>query len=193
MKIRIATMRDAGQLLDIYEPFIVSSAVSFETKVPSKRDFEIRISDYMRVYPWIVCEHQGKVIGYAYASRYRDRTAYQWSCECSVYLAGDFRRKGIAGKLYSALFEILRHQGFVNVYAVITTPNPASIKFHRKNGFKLFAVYKKVGCKFGRWYDVSWFIREVNSHRSNPENPKMFSKMKNSDAVKNIIRRHNRF
>lgn len=191
MKIRIALQKDAEQLLGIYRPFVTHNAVSFETEVPSVKDFQLRMKSYMLTYPWLVCEDEGKIIGYAYASRYRDRIAYQWSCECSVYVDRNYQRKGIAGALYSALFEVLRYQGFANVYAVITHPNPASIKFHVAAGFKLFAIYKKVGYKFGKWHDVHWYAMKINSYDRHPESPKPFSIIHEDAAVKNIIERHN--
>lgn len=191
MKIRTARKADARQLLAIYTPFITDSAVSFEARVPSTSEFQSRIANYMAKYPWLVCEHKGKLIGYAYASGYRDRIAYQWSCECSVYIDKKFKRKGIARALYDALFEILTCQGFVNAYAVITHPNPASAKFHRTIGFKLFAIYKNAGYKLGKWHDVHWYSKRINGYKSHPENPKPLSTVCMRTAVKNILNKHN--
>lgn len=191
MKIRIAQSSDSAQLLRIYRPFVTDNSVSFETEVPSIRDFQVRMKSYMLNYPWLVCQDNAKIIGYAYASRYRDRIAYQWSCECSVYIDRNFQRKGIAGTLYSTLFDILSFQGFVNVYAVITHPNPASIKFHKTAGFKLFAIYKKVGYKFGKWHDVHWYSKEVNEHFIKPKAPRAFASIKKTAMVTEIIAKYN--
>lgn len=187
MKIRIANRTDAGQMLEIYTPFITHSAVSFETKVPSVKEFAIRMKHYMKTYPWLVCEHDNRIIGYAYASGYRDRKAYQWSCECSVYVRDDFKRRGIAGILYSALLDILRLQGFINVYAVITYPNHRSIKFHEAMGFREFAVFRKVGYKSGKWHDVKWYGLMLSKHRLKPKNPKRFRLIASGSNVERII------
>ncbi len=189
MKIRFAQKKDAGQLLEIYAPFISHSAVSFESEVPSVREFEERMKSYMQTYPWLVCEQDNEIIGYAYASRYRDRKAYQWSCECSVYVKKKFRKSGIARMLYTVLFETLKRQGFMNVYAVITFPNPASIRFHRKAGFRKFAVYKKVGYKMGKWNDVHWYGKQLLKPVVKPKMPAPFAEIKNSLAVKEILKR----
>ncbi len=191
MKIRIARKEDAKQLLAIYSPFITDSAVSFELRVPAVNEFKERITNCMRTHPWFVCEHEGNIIGYAYASGYRDRIAYQWSCECSVYVDNNFKRRGVARAVYSALFEVLTYQGFVNVYAVITHPNPASIKFHKAAGFKLFAIYRNAGYKFGKWHDVHWYSKKVNDYKSNPENPKPFSTIRKGNPMRDILQKHN--
>lgn len=177
MTIRIASTTDARQMLRIYIPFIRNNAVSFETEVPFVEEFERRINDYMQLYPWIVCEQGNKIIGYAYASQYRDRKAYRWSCECSVYVDEKFRRRGIAEKLYKALFEILKRQGVVNVYAVITHPNPASMRFHEKMGFRKFAIYKNAGYKLGKWHDVHWYCRRIVTAAKNPKETIAFSEL----------------
>ena len=191
MKIRTAGKRDAKQLLAIYAPYVRNSAVTFEYNVPSVRNFSERIIDYMKTYPWLVCEHEGDIIGYAYASAYRERAAYQWNCECSVYVEKKYQRNGIAKILYSTLFDLLRQQGFVRVYAVITSPNPASIRFHEAADFKKFAIYRKVGYKLGRWHDVQWMELQLNELEDNPVKPVAFSKIKNAAAIENIIERAN--
>src|SRR5688572_3119831 len=98
--IRIATSADARSILDIYAPYIQNTSLTFETEVPSTVDFANRIQSYLDNWPWLVCELDGKIAGYAYASRYRERTAYQWSVECSVYIHDEYRGSGIASQLY---------------------------------------------------------------------------------------------
>jgi len=192
MKLRIAQRKDAAQMLKIYAPSITGNAVSFETDVPAIKEFGQRIAHCMQTYPWLVCEHKSRITGYAYASRYRDRAAYQWSCECSVYVHEDFRRKGIAAQLYAALLDILKMQGFVTVYAVITYPNPPSLKFHRKAGFKKFAVYKQAGYKLGGWHDVHWYAKQLRKPPVKPQKPVPFAKMKNSLQIKEILSRYSK-
>jgi phosphinothricin acetyltransferase len=106
----------------------------------------------------------GVIAGYAYATRYRERTAYQWSVESSVYIHNDFQRTGIGRVLYDVLLEILKRQGFRNVYAVINLPNDKSVQFHESCGFTWFATYEKVGYKLGRWKDVGWWKLSINDY-----------------------------
>jgi phosphinothricin acetyltransferase len=120
-----------------------------------------RIQQYTEKYPWLVAEENGKILGYAYASSYRERKAYQWSCECSVYLAPESRKKGIAKQLYTELFRILTNQGLRNVYAVITLPNHDSQHFHASCGFEHLGIFRNVGYKLGAWHDVLWMVKTL--------------------------------
>jgi L-amino acid N-acyltransferase YncA len=112
------------------------------------------------------------VIGYAYVSKHRDREAYQWCVESSVYVLEDYHQKGIAKELYSHLFEILRNRGYINVYAGITLPNPKSYSFHTRMGFEPVGVYKNIGYKLGQWHDVAWLVKTINEHTDDPAPPK---------------------
>jgi phosphinothricin acetyltransferase len=105
--------------------------------------------------PWLAFDSDGAVLGFAYASPHRARAAYRWSVDSSVYVRSGTRHRGIAKALYGALFELLRRQGYVNVYAGITLPNPASVRLHESTGFSLVGTYARVGFKFGRWHDVT--------------------------------------
>ena len=120
-------------------------------------EIERRISNSRGQYPWLVFEGGGKVLGYAYASSHRQRKAYQWCVDVSVYICDEARNCGVGKALYSALFEMLRRQGYVNAYAGITLPNPASVRLHESLGFVPVGTYSRVGFKLGRWHDVSWF------------------------------------
>lgn len=171
MLIRPVTPNDAGALLDIYRPYIERSTFTFETEVPAIDDFRQRIEHYTANYPWLVAEADEQVIGYAYASRHRERTAYQWCVESSVYVKDEFHGCGIALKLYDALFDLLSRSGYVNVYAGITLPNPASYSFHLKAGFKPVGVYEKIGFKLGQWCDVAWLVKQINPHADTPQTP----------------------
>jgi len=156
-RIRSAELQDAQAIRDIYAPFVAESATSFEVTVPDLPEIERRINNSRGQYPWLVFEGGGKVLGYAYASSHRQRKAYQWCVDVSVYISHDVRNCGVGKALYSALFEMLRRQGYVNAYAGITLPNPASIRLHESLGFVLVGNYSRIGFKFGRWHDVSWF------------------------------------
>ena len=185
--IRIATSADSKSILDIYAPYIRDTSLTFETEVPTYDDFAVRIQTYLDNWPWLVCELDGKIAGYAYASRYRERTAYQWSVECSVYIHDDYLRSGIASELYTALFAFLKYQGYNNVYAVINLPNDRSVAFHEKLGFTYFATYENVGYKLGKWKNVGWWQKKINEYVNEPSPPLKFSSL-TDDTRNNILR-----
>ncbi|HEY9627306.1 MAG TPA: arsinothricin resistance N-acetyltransferase ArsN1 family B [Coleofasciculaceae cyanobacterium] len=161
LNIRFATEADAPALLQIYSPYIEQTVVSFETKVPSLAEFAARISKVQTAWAWLVAEENGEVCGYAYASSHRERPAYRWSVETSVYIQETYQRRGIAKALYSELFVRLSARGYCNAFAGITLPNEASIVLHRDMGFEPVGVFKRVGRKFGQWQDVAWFQRQL--------------------------------
>lgn len=175
IELRLAKPADSGDILAIYAPYIEKTSFTFETDVPSPEAFAERISSYLESWPWLVCEVDGVIAGYAYAARYRERVAYQWSVESSVYIHDDHQRKGIARILYSALFKILKRQGFRNVYAVINLPNEKSVAFHESLGFSYFATYEQVGYKLGQWKNVGWWRLIVNEFGQEPAAPVLFS------------------
>jgi L-amino acid N-acyltransferase YncA len=175
--IRPATVADAEAILAIYAPYIRDTSITFETEVPSAEDFAKRIEHYMENFPWLVYEVDGVIAGYAYASRYRDRIAYQWSVECSVYVHNTYFRKGIARKLYAALFRFLQKQEFRLVYAVINLPNDESVALHESMGFSWFATYEQVGYKLGRWKNVGWWKLQLNDFIDEPPAPLPFPQL----------------
>jgi L-amino acid N-acyltransferase YncA len=168
MIIRAIAIADAKAVLNIYKPYIETTAITFETSMPSIQDFTERIKSNTEKYPWLVAEDQGRIIGYAYASKHRDREAYQWCVESSVYVMEEYHSKGIAKELYATLFEILQQRGYVNVYAGITLPNPKSHSFHAKMGFEPIGIYKNIGYKLGKWHDVAWLVKTINLHTKDP-------------------------
>lgn len=175
--IRIATTADSDSILKIYGPYIESTSFTFETEVPSIDSFQERITSYLQNWPWLVCEMNDIVAGYAYASRHRERTAYQWSVECSVYVHDDYQGMGVAKALYTALINILKLQGYRNLYAVINLPNEKSVSFHERLGFEYFATYKNVGYKLGKWKNVGWWQLQLNDYTVEPEPPLKFSEI----------------
>ncbi len=175
--IRLANEKDADGILAIYAPYIENTSYTFETEVLSTEAFAQRINTYLINWPWLVYEINGTIAGYAYATRYRERTAYQWCTESSVYIHNDYQRSGIARALYTALFEILKRQGFRNVYAVINLPNDKSVRFHEGCGFTWFATYEKVGYKLGKWKDVGWWKLSINDYTDEPAAPVKFSEL----------------
>ncbi len=177
--IRVAKPSDAASILEIYTPYILNTAITFETEIPSLENIEHRIITYQESWPWLTYEVDGTIAGYAYATKHRERAAYQWCVESSVYVSDNFQQKGIAQALYTALFEILKYQGCRNVYAGITLPNDKSTSFHKKFGFSKIAEYKNIGYKLGLWNTVSWWELKVNEYSDNPTPPMKFSDMDN--------------
>ena len=168
-EIRLSRASDAEGCLAVYAPYVLSSAVSFETKPPSVEEFRRRIESISAQYPYIVCLEAGRVIGYAYAHRHKERAAYQWNAELSVYLDGAYRRRGLGRALYGALMEILRLMNVKNVYALVTSPNPASEALHEAMGFRRAGVLSKTGYKMGAWHDVIAFERAIGAVDRAPE------------------------
>jgi phosphinothricin acetyltransferase len=175
--IRIAKQDDTASVLSIYAPYIQKTSFTFETEVPSIQEFQERINLYLNSWPWIVCDINGETAGYAYATKHRERTAYQWCAESSVYVHDDFLRNGVAKALYSALIEILKLQGYRNLYAVINLPNDKSVAFHEHIGFTYFATYENVGYKLGKWKNVGWWQLQLNEYTTEPSAPIKFSEM----------------
>ncbi len=176
--IRLANENDAEGILAIYAPFISNTSLTFETEVPDIVSFKTRINSYLVNWPWLVCEIDGMIAGYAYAARYRERTAYQWGTEVSVYIHDHHHRQGIAKALYTPLIEILKKQRFRNAYAVINLPNEKSVAFHESLGFKYFATYENVGYKLGKWKNVGWWQLKLNEYTTDPEPPVLFRDLK---------------
>ncbi|QHV95776.1 arsinothricin resistance N-acetyltransferase ArsN1 family B [Spirosoma endbachense] len=171
MTIRFAKLTDTPAILAIYAPYVNNSAITFEYVVPTLSDFSERIQIIQEQFPYLVAESDGRVLGYAYASRHRDRMAYQWAVETSVYVHPDGQRQGIARQLYTSLFDLLRRQGYYNAYAGITAPNQKSEALHQAMGFEPIGIYPNVGYKLGAWHDVAWFKLILQPHQVNPTRP----------------------
>ena len=170
--IRAADADDAEQIAAIYAPIVLDTAISFELEPPTPAEMRERIkSIFSSGLPWLVSECDGRVLGYAYASRHRDRAAYRWSVDTTAYVAESVRGQGIGKSLYSELLAILSMQRFQNAYAGITLPNPASEALHHAVGFERIAIYSKVGFKLGEWRDVAWYRRVLGAHETPPLPP----------------------
>ena len=161
IEIRNVQVEDAANLVAIYAPYVEKTAITFETQVPTVEDFENRIKKTMEKFPYLVAIEEGQIVGYAYASTYYARAAYDWTVELSVYVQKEARGKGVGTLLYTALEEELTARGFKNFLACIALPNPASIALHEKRGYEQVAHFKKVGYKFGTWHDIVWLQKSL--------------------------------
>ncbi|BCP63788.1 phosphinothricin N-acetyltransferase [Streptococcus parasuis] len=161
IEIRNAQVEDAANLVAIYAPYVEKTAITFETQVPAVEDFANRIEKTLKKFPYLVAVDEGQIVGYAYASTYYARAAYDWTVELSVYVQKEARGKGIGTLLYTALEEELTARGFKNFLACIALPNPASIALHEKRGYLQVAHFKKVGYKFGTWHDIVWLQKSL--------------------------------
>ena len=157
MKIRLATENDNIDLLKIYEQYI-ETPITFEYKLPTEEEFKARIKNITKEYPYIVCEEDNKIVGYAYG----------WDAELSIYIDKYYTSKGIGKKFYKILIEILKLQGIKNIYGCVTIPNEKSEKLHKSLGFKMSGVFANTGYKCGNWQDVAYFEKIVGEHDINP-------------------------
>lgn len=155
--IRLAEKPDVRGILEIYAPFILHTAVTFEESVPDEDSFWTRIQGIMNELPFLVCEIDNRIAGYAYASGYRSRASYRWTKEVSVYVHPDFHRKKVALALYTSLNEMIRFQGIADLLAIITIPNESSVSFHEYMGYRKCGEFSKVGYKLNAWQNVGWF------------------------------------
>ena len=173
--IRLVQPTDAPAIHQIYAPIVQNSVISFETQAPSVSEIQQRIATITQKYPWLVYETASGIGGYAYASQHRSRAAYQWSVDVSVYVAESARGQGIGTQLYTVLFKTLKVQGFVQAFAGIALPNPASVALHEKMGFEAIGFYQNVGYKFGAWHDVGWWGLSLQPPMDNPLPPRVLS------------------
>ena len=169
--IRLATEHDGEAIAAVYGPYVAATPISFELDPPTADEMRRRIAERRGRWPWLVCEEAGEVLGYAYAGRFRERAAYQWAVDLSVYIRGDRHRCGIGRGLYSSLFAILRLQGYCTAYADITLPHPSSVALHESLGFRPLGVYRKVGFKLGAWHDVGCWELELRPLPAHPGSP----------------------
>ncbi len=180
--VRIATPADAAGILEIYAPIVRDTVISFEFEPPDVDTMARRVSATLERWPWLVCERDGVLLGYVYATSHRERAAYQWCVEVSAYIAATARRTGVARALYRALFSVLAQQGFVNAYAGITLPNPASVALHESLGFRKLGNYEHIGHKFGAWHDVGWWALTLGDRPREPAAPIPFPQLRGTDA-----------
>jgi L-amino acid N-acyltransferase YncA len=155
--VRVARASDGRDIQAIYAPIVRDTPISFEVEPPSITETEDRIRSTLGMFPYLVCEADGRVVGYAYAGSHRERAAYRWSVDVTVYVGAAARRTGVGHSLYRSLLSILRRQRFHSAFAGITLPNESSVALHEAVGFRHLGVYEQVGFKLGGWHDVGWW------------------------------------
>lgn len=180
--LREAAEDDASTIAGIYAPYCETTPITFETEAPSAEEIRGRIAKVLPQYPWLVCEVDGRVVGYAYGNRHRERAAYRWGVDVAIYLDRGCHRRGIGRALYSALLPMLVAQGFYTAYAGITLPNGASAGLHRAMGFEPVGVYHGAGYKQGAWHDVVWLEKQLQPQRPQPAEPIPANQLRGSPA-----------
>lgn len=175
IQIRVARPKDAEKLLEIYAPYVKKTVITFEYESPSVQEFENRIRNTLKKYPYLVAEQNGEVLGYVYTGPFVGRAAYQWGAELSIYLKENRRRQGIGRRLYHAVEEISKAQNILNLNACIGYPEVEdeyltknSAQFHAHLGYRMVGGFRKCGYKFGRWYNMVWMEKLIGEH---PEHP----------------------
>lgn len=162
LNIRLARGDDAEGVAAIYAPIVRETHLSAELEAPDAGEMRHRIESTLKTHPWLVAEQNGRIAGYAYATTFRARLAYQWCAEVSVYIHEEFRRQGLGYSLYSNLFDRLRAQKFRHAIAVIALPNPPSVAMHEQMGFVPVGVFPGLCFKLNRWYDIGWWRRALD-------------------------------
>jgi L-amino acid N-acyltransferase YncA len=170
--IRMATLEDAAAIVSIYEPYILNTSITFEYEPVSVEAFQKRMENVMKQFPWLVCGVDGKVVGYAYCARFKERAAFDWDCECSVYIDEQYHRRGIGTALYHRLFDLVKEQGYYTIYSLITYSHKSSVELHKKFGFTEVGVYEKTGYKFNQWWDLLVMEKRLRNFEEKPVKPR---------------------
>ena len=177
IKIERVTEADAQKLLKIYGYYVANTAISFEYEIPSVDEFKERIRNISSKYPYIkAVDDNGDILGYAYATAFKGRAAYDWSVESTIYIDKDYRHSGIGRSLYEALEDYLKYMGILNMNACIAYTESedehltnGSRYFHEKLGYELVGTFHKSGYKFGKWYDMIWMEKMLGKHSGKPD------------------------
>ena len=187
IKIRTATIEDAVELLGIYAPYVEKTAITFEKEVPTVEEFAGRSQRIREKYPYLVAVTDDGIVGYAYAGAFKERAAYNWAVETSIYVAMDKKRMGIGTMLYEALEETLKDQNILNMNACIAYPQEEdeyltkeSAKFHEHLGYRTVGEFYQCGYKFHRWYNMIWMEKHIGEHVENQPEVRWFGEMENS-------------
>ena len=186
--LRLVSPDDAAQIAAIYAPFCLETAISFEAEAPDEATMRERIYAVADRYPWLVAvSEKGKILGYAYATKHRERAAYRWSIDFTVYLAPSAKGRGIGTELYNALVAICRLLGYHRAFAGIALPNDPSVRLHEKVGFRPIGVYHRVGYKLGKWHDVGWWGLNLRPETDLPAEPRSIAELVDSPDLGRIL------
>lgn len=171
LTVRVATLKDAEDLLNIYAPYVEKTTITFEYDVPSVEEFRNRMKNTLEMYPYLVAEVDGQIVGYACANPFKQKAAYGWAVETTIYIKEDCKRMGIGRVLYTELERILKLQNILNLNACIGYPivedehlTKDSVKFHEKMGYRMVGEFYKCGYKFNRWYNMVWMEKHIGEH-----------------------------
>ena len=186
--VRDAKLEDAGRILEIYQYYVEHTAISFEYETPSLAEFENRMRNIMRKYPYLAACMDGVIKGYAYAAPFVGRAAYDWSCELTIYLDPEAKKCGLGRRLYEELEIKLKEMGVLNMYACIGYPveeedeylNRSSAQFHAHMGFAMAGEFRRCGYKFGRWYNMIWMEKIIGEHREGQPPVRSYGEIQNN-------------
>lgn len=185
--IRIAAAADAEAIHAIYAPSVSAGTATFETVLPGIGIMRERIRARLQHYPWLVWEEAGKVLAYAYAGRFRERAAYDWIAETSIYVDADAHRRGIARRLYACLLEVMCLQGINQAVGVITLPGTVSVALHESMGFSPAGVWRNAGYKLQRWWDVGVWQKALQPVADSPQPLIPFAEMIDSPSLHRLL------
>jgi phosphinothricin acetyltransferase len=187
MIIRLVNLADVSTIRSIYAHYVWLTNITFEYEVPSEMELNARIEGILARFPWLVAELDNQIIGYAYASTFRYREAYDWSAETSIYLRNDCQGRGWGTKLYQTLLDVLAGQGFVKAIAGVTIPNLASENLHTRLGFQEVGIFSQIGYKFQEWHSIKFYELKMNEYAIQAKKPSLFSEFKNTQAFAEIL------
>lgn len=175
--IEVAKSVDASRILEIYTPYVLNTAITFEYKVPGIEEFKNRIKNTLVKYPYLVAKLNNKIVGYAYTSAFKNREAYNWSVETTVYVDTDYQHMGIGKSLYLELEKISKAQNILNLNACIAIPDKGSVAFHKHMGYQQVAYFHSCGYKLNSWYDMIWMEKMLGEHLIEPKDYIPFSNL----------------
>lgn len=179
MPIRPAAAQDAPAIAEIYNHYVRETVITFACRDIDAAHFAAQIAEGK--YPFLVAESGEAVVGFAYASEFRQKDAFRWDTELTIYLAPGMERQGAGSRLMGALLRILKRQGYLTAYSCVTLPNEGSLRLHRRFGFTKLGIFPKTGYKLGRWCDVIWLQLPLGRHDSEPAEPRPFASLSADD------------
>lgn len=181
IRIRVATLEDAAALLKIYAPYVEKTAITFDYEVPTLEEFTRKIECLLKKYPVLVAENADGIVGYAYADSFKNKAAYDWAVETTIYVDENCKKMGIGKRLYEELEQQLRALNIVNLNACIAYPveedehlTKDSVRFHEKLGYRMVGEFRQCGYKFHRWYNMVWMEKHIGEHLANQPKVRWF-------------------